>query len=37
MQMMVAVFDFADKGAAAPPDPVPVLAVDWVRGGPSAR
>jgi hypothetical protein len=37
MQMMVAVFDFPDKGAAAPPDHVPVLAVDWVRGGPSAR
>ena len=33
MQMMVAVFDFPDKGAEAPPDHVPRLAVDWVRGG----
>jgi hypothetical protein len=33
MQMMVAVFDFPDKAASAPPDHVPELAVDWVRGG----
>jgi hypothetical protein len=33
MQMMVAVFDFPDKAAAAPPpDHVPQLAVDYVRG-----
>jgi Glycosyl hydrolases family 16 len=31
MQMMVAVFDFPDKGAAAPVDHVPLLAVDYVR------
>ena len=37
MQMMVAVFDFPDKAAAAPPGHVPVLAVDWVRGGPPGR
>jgi hypothetical protein len=34
MQMMVAVFDFPDKAASAPPDHVPELAVDSVRGGP---
>ena len=33
MQMMVAVFDFPDRAAEAPPDHVPQLAVDWVRGG----
>ena len=33
MQMMVAVFDFPDKAELAPPDHVPELAVDWVRGG----
>ncbi len=33
MQIMVAVFDFPDKAASAPPDHVPQLAVDWVRGG----
>ena len=33
MQMMVAVFDFPDKAAAAAqPDHVPELAVDYVRG-----
>jgi len=32
MQMMVAVFDFPDKAAAAPPDHVPEFAVDYVRG-----
>ena len=32
MQMMVAVFDFPDKRAAHD-DHVPVLSVDWVRGG----
>jgi rhodanese-related sulfurtransferase len=32
MQMMVAVFDFPEKAASAPPDHVPLLAVDWVRG-----
>jgi hypothetical protein len=37
MQMMVAVFDFPDKAAAAPPGHVPVLAVDWARGGPPGR
>jgi hypothetical protein len=37
MQMMVAVFDFPDKAAGAPPRHVPVLAVDWVRGGPPGR
>ena len=31
MQMMVAVFDFPDKAAAAPVDHVPLLAVDYVR------
>ena len=34
MQMMVAVFDFPDKAGSAPPDHVPELAVDHVRGGP---
>ena len=34
MQMMVAVFDFPDKAASAPPDHVPELAVDWIRGRP---
>jgi hypothetical protein len=34
MQMMVAVFDFPDKAESAPPDHVPELAVDHVRGGP---
>ena len=33
MQMMVAVFDFPEKAASAPAEHVPVLAVDWVRGG----
>lgn len=33
MQMMVAVFDFPDKAASAPPDHVPLLAVDWIRFG----
>jgi len=33
MQMMVAVFDFPEKAASAPAGHVPVLAVDWVRGG----
>ena len=33
MQMMVAVFDFPEKAASAPDGHVPVLAVDWVRGG----
>jgi hypothetical protein len=33
MQMMVALFDFPDKADAAPPDHVPELAVDRVRGG----
>ena len=33
MQMMVAVFDFPEKAASAPPDHVPLLGVDWVRGG----
>ncbi len=32
MQMMVAVFDFPDKAASAPPDHVPELAIDYVRG-----
>ena len=32
MQMMVAVFDFPAKAASAPPDHVPELAVDYVRG-----
>ena len=32
MQMMVAVFDFPDKAATAPPDHVPEFAVDYVRG-----
>jgi hypothetical protein len=32
MQMMVAVFDFPDRAQLAPPDHVPELAVDWVRG-----
>jgi hypothetical protein len=30
MQMMVAVFDFPDRGGG---EHVPLLAVDWVRGG----
>jgi hypothetical protein len=34
MQMMVAVFDFPEKAAAAPEGHVPMLAVDHVRGGP---
>jgi hypothetical protein len=34
MQMMVALFDFPDKAGSAPPDHVPELAVDHVRGGP---
>ena len=34
MQMMVAVFDFPAKAASAPPDHVPELAVDYVRGRP---
>jgi len=34
MQMMVAVFDFPEKAAAAPDGHVPVMAVDFVRGGP---
>jgi hypothetical protein len=33
MQAMVAVFDFPDKAAPAPPDHVPALVVDEVRGG----
>jgi hypothetical protein len=33
MQMMVAVFDFPAKQVSAPPDHVPALAVDYVRGG----
>ena len=32
MQMMIAVFDFPDKAASAPPGHVPQLAVDYVRG-----
>jgi hypothetical protein len=32
MQMMVAVFDFPDRAASAPPGHVPLLAVDYVRG-----
>jgi Glycosyl hydrolases family 16 len=32
MQMMIAVFDFPAKAASAPPDHVPELAVDYVRG-----
>jgi hypothetical protein len=32
MQMMIAVFDFPAKAASAPPDHVPQLAVDYVRG-----
>jgi hypothetical protein len=35
MQMMVAVFDFPDKAGEAPPDHVPELVVEEVRGGPS--
>jgi len=31
--MMVAVFDFPDRAASAPAEHVPLLAVDWVRGG----
>jgi Glycosyl hydrolases family 16 len=34
MQMMVALFDFPDQADAAPPDHVPMLAVDHVRGAP---
>jgi hypothetical protein len=34
MQMMVALFDFPDKADSAPPDHVPELAVDRVRGRP---
>jgi hypothetical protein len=37
MQMMVAVFDFPAKAGAAPPDHVPLPAVDVVRGPASAR
>jgi hypothetical protein len=33
LQMMVAVFDFPEKAASAPQGHVPLLAVDWVRGG----
>jgi hypothetical protein len=33
MQMMVAIFDFPEKAASAPADHVPLLALDWVRGG----
>jgi glycosyl hydrolase family 16 len=33
MQMMVAVFDFPGRADFAPSDHVPLLAVDWVRGG----
>jgi hypothetical protein len=36
MQMMLAVFDFPEKAASAPPDHVPELAVDYVRGVPSS-
>jgi hypothetical protein len=36
MQVMVAVFDFPEKAASAPPDHVPLLAVDWVRGSSTA-
>jgi hypothetical protein len=35
MQAMVAVFDFPEKAGSAPPDHVPALLVDEVRGGPS--
>ena len=35
MQMMVAVFDFPEKAASAPDGHVPLIAVDFVRGGPS--
>jgi hypothetical protein len=34
MQMMVAVFDFPDRAGSAPPDHIPALVVDEVRGGP---
>jgi glycosyl hydrolase family 16 len=34
MQMMVAVFDFPEKASPATDGHVPVLAVDYVRGGP---
>jgi Glycosyl hydrolases family 16 len=34
MQMMIAVFDFPGKAQSAPPDHVPILAVDYVRGHP---
>ncbi len=33
MQMMVAVFDFPEKAAAAPADHVPLLAIDYVASG----
>jgi hypothetical protein len=33
MQMMIAAFDFPERAASAPAGHVPVLAVDWVRGG----
>jgi beta-glucanase (GH16 family) len=36
MQMIVAVFDFPDKAAAAP-DHVPKLDVDYVRGRPPSE
>jgi hypothetical protein len=32
MQMMVAVFDFPDRAPSTPPDHVPLLAVDRIRG-----
>jgi beta-glucanase (GH16 family) len=32
MQMMVAVFDFPDKAGNAPPDHVPELVIEQVRG-----
>jgi Glycosyl hydrolases family 16 len=34
MQMIVALFDFPEKADTAPPDHVPLLAVDRVRGAP---
>jgi hypothetical protein len=33
MQMMIAVFDFPERADSAPAGHLPVLAVDWVRGG----
>ena len=37
MQMMVAVFDFPDEATSSPrPESIPELAVDYVRGPPSA-